>query len=318
MGGSAFGLKLRTIALDTFSHECGDLRDLRQTSLLAQFMAAMVFARILAVFHAIAPAASMRDESQPPIFATDDANQSLRHHASSFEAHDANQPFSVDVIESARRLRSFLKQVHVRSFGELYKPSSPVLSCAIQRYETQWVPLLHHISDGGLKHTLVVPPLDVAWVWHVDRLKPDRYNKYARTAGINHRVVDGAFTWQSSPNDNSGEALAAAETRAMWHEFHGNSVPFFSDQTASGHLPCEGNASEPAMLQVETRADVLAPACERQATFLWNVLQPNYEDDAFLRLAAGRYAKFLKLKGLNPRSPVVPTYPVDLMWHAHM
>ena len=44
----------------------------------------------------------------------------------------------------------------------------------------------------------------------------------------------------------------------------------------------------------------------------------NYEDDAFLRLAAGRYAKFLKLKGLNPRSAVVPTLPIDLMWHAHM
>merc|ERR1719326_145627 len=102
---------------------------------------------------------------------------------------------------------SFLKEAHVRSGGRFYDASSPSLICAATRYETQWIPLLRNLSvqtDVGAID--LVPPLDVAWVWHIHKLKPQSYANYLKAVGeVDHNKFEGAFTWQSSPSEHSGD-----------------------------------------------------------------------------------------------------------------
>lgn len=47
------------------------------------------------------------------------------------------------------------------------------------------------------------------------------------------------------------------------------------------------------------------------------VALPQYQDSNFLRRAHSRYAAFLYLMKHSPGTFMVPTYDIDLMWHAH-
>ena len=51
-----------------------------------------------------------------------------------------------------------------------------LLMFKIRRYETCWLPLLAKYGQGEEAEKLV-PPLDVAWIWHVHMLAPVKYHK---------------------------------------------------------------------------------------------------------------------------------------------
>ncbi len=45
---------------------------------------------------------------------------------------------------------------------------------------------------------------------------------------------------------------------------------------------------------------------------------PHYREPWFLERAAGRYRRFLALRRRHPTQFLVPTYDIDVVWHAHM
>merc|ERR1719379_548938 len=60
-------------------------------------------------------------------------------------------------------------------------------------------------------------------------------------------------------------------------------------------------------------------AAQRQMFFNYQVKLPHYKDPKFLTTAAARYVSgFLQIQKTNPDEFWVPTYDIDLMWHAHM
>jgi hypothetical protein len=71
---------------------------------------------------------------------------------------------------------------------------------------------------------------------------------------------------------------------------------------------------------------LFSPSCDllgsagRQGGFLWQVLPARYggRDAPFLRAAAERYLMLCGLWRRHPREFLVPTYDIDLAWHAHM
>lgn len=72
-----------------------------------------------------------------------------------------------DIISSARRLIALL-----RSVGDcqwLHHP--PVIAEAIRRYDELWMPLISDLTVG-LKPPMILPPLDVEWVWFCHCLNP--------------------------------------------------------------------------------------------------------------------------------------------------
>ncbi|KAG0591822.1 hypothetical protein KC19_1G204700 [Ceratodon purpureus] len=62
----------------------------------------------------------------------------------------------------------------------------------------------------------------------------------------------------------------------------------------------------------------LVPVVDRQSSFYYQVSQPYMWEDVFLRAARERYKCFLHLlRKSQGRILCVPTFDIDLMWHAH-
>eukprot|EP00746_Dinoflagellata_sp_MGD_P131588 gnl/MRDRNA2_/MRDRNA2_65360_c0_seq1.p1 gnl/MRDRNA2_/MRDRNA2_65360_c0~~gnl/MRDRNA2_/MRDRNA2_65360_c0_seq1.p1 ORF type:complete len:447 (+),score=83.02 gnl/MRDRNA2_/MRDRNA2_65360_c0_seq1:99-1439(+) len=231
----------------------------------------------------------------------------------SAEDKEESSELSIDLVTNAKLHLSFLKKVHEWSRGELYT-TSPTLSCAVWRYKTKWLPLLKEISRNNTSSLtmVVVPPVDVAWIWHVHRLSSAAYAKFAKNNGLDTDAFDGAFQSQSSPES----AKNAEMTRTKWQQVHGEGSPFFIEIS---NLPDE--CPDVSYLETTTgipAASFFVGATERQGKFLWNYLAPNYEDEAFLRQSQARYVRFVSLYGQNPTESLVPSVPVDLMWHTHI
>ena len=208
--------------------------------------------------------------------------------------------------------RDFLESVHddaLNSGSALYFNHGAVLSSAVARYEELWLPLLAAREQKGTSSALV-PPIDIAWAWHLHRLAPLKYAAYCRKRfGTVLEPGASAFRLQSVNDGARGDETDCVQTRDVWSCAY-PSVPFFLD--ASG-LPRPG-ATESSLVQ-----PIVATA-QRQSTFLWQVSGPRFSDDLFLAAAIERYDKFLRLMGAcgYRRHFYVPPYDVDLVWHTHM
>ena len=163
----------------------------------------------------------------------------------------------------------------------------------------------------------LVPPADVAWLWHCHRLAPYRYAQHCRQDFS--KVVEAhppfAFQHAEPAYDQlppGAEAIdAGAKARDLWANAYPGE-PFF--------LPSDNSpgASEPSSpTGVLADFDVLGSA-ERQATFLWQVSQPKFEDEEFLADGVEAYRRFVMLRKHAPEQTIVPTYQIDLMWHTHI
>ena len=117
-------------------------------------------------------------------------------------------------VPQVRQHEAFLVRVHDNPFnsgGRLYSDRA-VLTAAVARYEKLWLPLMVRNPNK-----LLVPPIDIAWVWHLHRLAPLRYAAYCRERF--HYILDpgkAAFRLQSdSPLDEHREP-DYLETRDLW------------------------------------------------------------------------------------------------------
>ena len=227
--------------------------------------------------------------------------------------------------------KAFLRLVHSAPGGgdELYLGRT--LPGAIERYLEFWLPLVAREGGGeGVKR--LIPPVDVAWVWHLHRLAPRRYAAYCTERF--GRVLDpttAAFQAQSEAAEGDAPS-AEGETRRLW-QYHFGDVPFFQP-------PGEGDGSlaawgprDPLSRQTTVPPEV-REACARvrgahgwayevetcsarQRTFLWQISQPGCTDtDA----ASTRYLRFLGLMRAHGYTEhfFVPSYDIDFAWHTHM
>ena len=253
-------------------------------------------------------------------------------------------------------LRAFLIRVHFEPWGQLlprgslYFPTDS-LRLAVERYVRVWMPLLaRRQTEQRHLTSLLAPPLDVQWVHHLHRLDPTAYARDCVEAF--GEIVDpaGGDPFIAAPVPRSSGAAAAeaeAEARRLWalvapegwhfdlekhvleeknkkHNLRPRSpsapvAPIMSASPSALMSPPPSSPS-PSLAKASGFApsvDLVAKA-GRQSTFLWSVWTPNYEDDAFLLGACERYAALCHLWRLHPRGVfLVPTYDMDLAWHAH-
>ncbi len=212
---------------------------------------------------------------------------------------------SVSVGE-VRRHVAFLKRVHDDASALYFNGAA--LTSAVARYEELWLPLLAAREQRGTASALV-PPVDIAWVWHLHRLAPLKYAAYCRERfGAVLEPGASAFRLQSDDDGARSDETDCVQTRGVWSSAY-PSAPFFPG--AGGH-PCAGTSSSLVQPIVAT--------AQRQSTFLWQVSGPRFSDDLFLAAAIERYDKFLRLMGTCGYREhfYVPSYDVDLVWHTHM
>ena len=152
----------------------------------------------------------------------------------------------------------------------------------------------------------LVPPLDVAWMWHAHKLNPLAYAADCEARfGALLDVPEGASAFAFCTLEKEDAA-----SRALWEKsFPG--VPFHLDASAPG----AGLELLPAS---STFSSSIVECASRQKDFLWQVSSPLYAHPAFLADGLRRYTQLLQLMALHPGSFITPCYDQDLMWHAHL
>ncbi|KAH7289972.1 hypothetical protein KP509_30G026300 [Ceratopteris richardii] len=209
--------------------------------------------------------------------------------------------FSIStLVPRAVELIRFLELVDLHPC--LYE--GPAVSCAIRRYEECWLPLLAEYWRSPTGSTPLQPPLDCAWIWHCHRLNPIAY---AGDCEVLYGRVLGAPSAM-----NTTEAFESS--RRLWEESFPNE-PYDLDLQ-------QFHFDEGQSVSSEFRSKIrynLQEAAMRQSTFYYQVSEPHFLDDKFLRAAEERYKCFLYLFKLTDLQLfLVPTYDIDIMWHAHL
>lgn len=218
---------------------------------------------------------------------------------------------------SALFLRVFLDQVD--KYPCLYL-NAEILQDAIRRYETVWPKVLALVPEP--ERPSLVAPIDVEWVWLCHMLCPVKY------------LADTIAIWNTA---NPGKPLAEGKHPAIDHALHN---PTRREaglrrarqlwQSVAPHEPFDVHeklstaptlVSNPHSLPNPSNISYdIAQAASRQMAFHYQVCpMPQYGSLSFLRKGAIRYRKqYLYLLKKYPNEIWIPTYDIDLIWHAHM
>ena len=213
--------------------------------------------------------------------------------------------FSTDLVEASKKHLHFLTTLH-----KLGTTLSPPVSDSLRRYVELWLPLVFKFQngkvldcakEGGPASCALVPPPDIAWLWHCHRLAPSEYETYVR--GRFGRLLEASPSF-AVQTDDAAEGHDEVVTRQKWNEEHPNE-PFFSPKVDNSKYLSSEECHESL-----SGFDLLA-STKAQTNFLWQVSRPQFRDDTFLHQGAERYYKFLKLSSLRGRDCIlVPTYQV--------
>jgi hypothetical protein len=81
---------------------------------------------------------------------------------------DISSQFSCDLGANSFKHKYFLQKIH--GLGISLRQTDLE---SLRRYKNLWLPLVNRFPDDQL-----VPPPDIAWLWHCHRLAPKDYVKY--------------------------------------------------------------------------------------------------------------------------------------------
>jgi hypothetical protein len=238
---------------------------------------------------------------------------------------------SLDLVAQARNHINFLRNLHINGIT-FSKPSHE----SFRRYTDLWLPFVKKYSINSETPHDLIPPPDIAWLWHCHRLAPYRYAKYVekRFFSTNDdqvtneesdnkkmiKILDASPPFTFQMEDNSTNSTFSESTHGkickltieLYHELYPNES-FFLDSKSNQVVLGPGSR--------KTKLDGfdVVESCDRQASFLWQVSGPNFSNDTFLSQGVDNYTKFVRLMAKRDRPQfLVPTYQIDLMWHTHM
>ena len=263
---------------------------------------------------------------------------------------DQRHQFQDDLVACAHRQLLFLTLLHSEGIS-IRRPKV----ASLRRYVRLWLPLVAKHTNPSVNDDAVelIPPADVAYLWHVHRLAPRQYKYHIRSTGLANSeegyldanppfalqfggMVGSELDGGTGPSDTTEslfddfdiEAPSAASsstetstpesvTRELWgKEYPGE--PFFledCERECTASLANELNGDDDALV---SGYDLLS-AAERQSSFLWQVSRSCFRQDKFLREGVDRYCKFLLLwKSAKKTHSLIPTYQIDVIWHSHM
>lgn len=267
-----------------------------------------------------------------------------------------------DLVKESKRHLAFLRRLHA---GHVTFPTASALAVTTHRYVDCWLPLVVAAASSSASESWsqqpqpqpqeplkLIPPPDIAWIWHCHRLAPARYRAYCAKRdcwgiGGGGRILEAnpPFSFQEEQKlvalDNTGgggngddddddacfscETKSAKQTVALWKERYPDE-PFWMEATAE-KVEHKKNITPACSHHHRRHHGVdhdkkflldgfdIAASVQCQANFLWQVSGPRFADDDFLQEGVRRYFDFLRLES---SLPLVPTYQIDLVWHTHM
>jgi Glycine-rich domain-containing protein-like/WWE domain len=232
--------------------------------------------------------------------------------------------FCVGLVSLAKQHIEFLRALHEHGIS-LSRPSLE----SLRRYRDLWLPLVHQHSQE-----LLIPPADIAWLWHCHRLAPFRYSSYCKACyGGNVLEVNPPFTAHFARDDEVfGSNLdedkiqdMVGRTVTLWNDQYPNESFHPSEETRSSNdhqhsISATNNDTEAIDENLLLDGFDLLSSTDRQAGFLWQVSAPSFSDLNFLQEGLVNYHKFLYMKKMTTIKDmiIVPTFQIDLFWHTHI
>ncbi|OWM72459.1 hypothetical protein CDL15_Pgr018344 [Punica granatum] len=199
----------------------------------------------------------------------------------------------LDLVPAARRTIGLLRTVN----DSLWLHDRPAIVEAVRRYEELWMPLMCGITVGP-NAPVVLPPIDVEWVWFCHSLNPEGYQQYCESRFSKLIGKPAIF-------DKENEEYALIRCRAIWSQRY-PSEPF--ENEADLDVPSPSVVNESLLDEV------------MKHRFLYSKFsEPYMTETMYLIAAKQRYKGFLyilgKLSGWSSR--FVPTSDILIMWFTH-
>ena len=214
--------------------------------------------------------------------------------------------FKHDLLHESLQHVIFLRKMH--RLGHSWRRWTSERSSSFNRYAEMWLPLVAKCYKEGRTEQKLIPPPDIAWIWHCHRLAPKAYLKHTREAfGLRNdqylesnspfqcqeeeeddreqdeekgtRIKEssslGFATYWNTDQVDPEQMRVRKQTRLLWHSLYPHE-PFFKDNNETqGDDYVVSNG-------VLSGYHVLA-SCERQSTFLYQVSGPRFAYPSFLQ-----------------------------------
>jgi hypothetical protein len=221
-----------------------------------------------------------------------------------------HQLLSSDLVPLSKYHMEFLKSLHVDG-TTLTRPSHE----SLRRYSDLWLRLVYEEECSQQSPLLLIPPPDIAWLWHCHRLAPRNYVSYCQTK-YNGYIVEAnppfAVQFPTSPTitaqttttpittstscccyqivDSDQVSIVMEHTIALWKKRYPNE-PFFlkkdsyyDDDDDDDHedVSTNKNKTKGSHPSLDDGYDLIS-STDRQRDFLWQVYRPhfgwNHHDD---------------------------------------
>ena len=207
-----------------------------------------------------------------------------------------------ELVAHALKYIDFMLRLHAT--GVTVKDPS---NHALDRYLLFWLPLVNKYPS----ETVLIPPADIAWLWHCHRLSTGRYEAYC------HRRFGHILECQA-PFDFV-EERTVHNSLARYHWW--NTYPYEHFLLLNKH-----NTKKDYIKSGSSATRDYLIACTRlHGEFLWHVTRQMLSRDqtSFLREGVSQYMKFVALNISPTAKPsslrdLVPTYQIALIWQTHI
>ncbi|PON52544.1 Glycine-rich domain-containing protein-like [Trema orientale] len=202
----------------------------------------------------------------------------------------------LDLVSAARRNIGFLRAV---AESQWLHDQKPTLLEAIRRYNDLWMPLISDLTVGSTP-PLILPPIDVEWVWFCHTLNPVCYREYCMSKF-------SKFIGKPAIFDEENEEYAVMRCREIWVRRYPNE-PFENGVDSDQPDPVVADDYEELLTQVTNQR------------FLYSKFSEPYRSEVVYLIAARqRYKGFLYMMQRSTEVPsrLVPASDILLMWLTH-
>ncbi|CAL0300111.1 unnamed protein product [Lupinus luteus] len=206
----------------------------------------------------------------------------------------------IDLVSASRRNLEFFRNVA----DSVWLHHRTILAEAIRRYHDLWMPLISNLTVTDSSPPMILPPLDVEWVWFCHILNPVSYLEYCerRFSKVIGRVA--IF-------DEENREYALMRCREIWSSEY-PSQPF--ENEASWDSDENGPGREDVVFKEVEEV-------EEKRRLLCSMFGEGYRSEVvYLVAARKRYKRFLYMLqrfGHQPSTRLVPTSDILLMWLTH-
>ncbi|KAK7392045.1 hypothetical protein VNO78_20471 [Psophocarpus tetragonolobus] len=204
----------------------------------------------------------------------------------------------IDLVSAARRNIAFLRSVA----DSVWLKHTPIMVEAVRRYHDFWMPLIADLTLPNSTPPVILPPLDIHWVWFCHTLNPVSYREYCETRFC--KVIGRAAIF-----DEENTEYAVLRCSQIWSSRY-PLEPFQNEEGSDSGAP----------VLAGTFKDTLFKQVEKCRVLCFMFLEPYRSEMLYLISARQRYKAFLfMLQKFSPQfsSPFVPTSDILLMCLTH-